>query len=81
MLFRLLGILTEVKFEQFENAEFPINVILSGIIKEEIPVQPVKAQLSILVTPLGIFAEVIFVQPLYLQLIVCQLVLAKTVKK
>ena len=53
-IFIFLGISTDRKEEQSQNAPIPISVTLSGITidcKEE---QPLKAKPSILVTPSGI---------------------------
>lgn len=54
MLVTPLGIVTEVKPLQPENAEPPILVTLSGIVIEVKPVHHENAELSMLVTPLGI---------------------------
>ena len=49
----LEGIVTEVKLEQPENAELPMDVTLEGIVTDVKPLQPENAEELIKRTPLG----------------------------
>ena len=48
------GIVTDVKLEQPQNAETPIDVTLEGIVTEVKPLQSLNAEFPIKVTPSGI---------------------------
>jgi len=73
--------ITEVRALQPLKALLPILVTLLGIVTEVRAEQPEKVFSPILVTLLEMVIEVREVQPSYLQLIVCQLILIKTVEK
>ena len=60
MLVTLLGIVTEVRPEQPENALLPMLVTLLGIVTEVRPEQPENALLPMFVTLFGI---IVFLQP------------------
>ena len=77
----LLGMITDVKPLQLENALAPIDVTLLGMITDVRPLQPPKASVPMDVTPLPMLTDVKPLQLWYLQLVVYQLIYNKTVEK